>query len=441
MSITVVLLHLLFGRLAADFSSAKKSGTEWDEETLSLLQVRSSWKGGRDAYPSSEIDDGDTLHFKRDEPLTWPTQLQYPEFDIPIPIHIFVWSMAGFIPETHTSKFGNCTVDVATSKGFKTHLPSSPDYDISDADVVIFGLPNLVWAFPSNYILPRKKSASQMWVTTCEEPYYRAGGGKSDCRLMNDPATMQLMDVTSSYSMTSDVPALLESVYVEDLRMEPPDFSTRPHDELATVAVSDCTSHWRNSWLMDVMAEVNRTGHKVLSYGSCLHNAEEPRLEGAPSHIIGAWKDRDAARRFKLVVENTMQPWYVTEKIWNALAEGAVPVYMGPQEVKQMMPKGSFLYAQDFTTTQALVQRMLNFTPEDFKRANEWRQKPTSEWGMWETTWLTGRHTMLNRMCEKAAKQKLAGKPFKSGKTPAAHDLPCCSQDPLCCMNHTAKFF
>jgi len=237
--------------------------------------------------------------------------------------------------------------------------------------------------------------------------------------------------------MTSDLPVLIDSVYVEDLRMKP-DFSARPSNELATVAVSDCESEWRTNWLKEVMAEVNKTGHKVLSYGNCLHNAEEPLKDGAPRHSQHGWIDRAAARPFKLVAENSLQPWYVTEKIWNALAEGAVPVYLGPPEVKQMMPKGSFLFATDFPSTHALVQRMLQFTPQDFAEAHAWREKPTSEWGMWETTWLQGRNTMMNRFCELAAQEKLAGKSFKSGKTPVAHHLPCCSTDPSCCMNQTS---
>merc|ERR1740117_2420068 len=82
---------------------------------------------------------------------------------------------------------------------------------------------------------------------------------------------------------------------------------------------------------------------------------------------------------------------------------------------------------------------MLSFTPEDFRKANEWRQKPTSEWGMWEDVWMNGRHTMLSRMCEYAAKQKMSGKVFKSGDTPAAHNLDCCPADPTCCMNYSTR--
>lgn len=432
LSMMLAILPLTILKTVAELDKAA-----WEDATLSLLQVQSRWSGNKNIHSSSEINDGDGFSLTREEPMTWPEELQYPELDIPIPIRVFVWSLSGFIPETHTSKLGNCTVDTATSASFETHIPPSPEYDISNADVVIFGLPNMLWDFPNNYVLPRTKSANQMWVSMCEEPYKREGFQKADCRLMLDPDTMEFMDVASSYSMESDIPALLESVYVDDLRMAPPDFSNRPSDELATIAVSDCDSEWRNNWLKDMMAEVNKRGHKVLSYGSCLHNAEEPLNEEKPKIT---WKNRDASRPFKLVAENTLQPWYVTEKIWLALAEGAMPVYFGPPQVKQMLPPGSFLYAGDFPSTQSLVQRMLDFTPADFEKANAWRSKPTSSWGMWETTWMKGRHTIVNRLCEFAAKQKLAGKLFKSGETPAAHDLPCCltdpsRTDPSCCLS------
>jgi len=421
-----MLSHIAANLHSIEIAAKSVAAQVWDEEGLSLLQLHTS----KHLRPSNY---GEAIGLGKDEPMTWPDNLDYPAFNIPFPIRIFVWSFAGFLPETGTSQLGNCTVDF-TTKSIDMHIPTS-DYDVSDADVLLFGLPNMIWEFPKNYILPKEKSAKQMWITTCEEPVKRTGLSKADCRLLQDNATMEMMDFTSSYDMLSDVPALFDSVYFEDLKTMPPDFSVNPSDELATLAVSDCESTWRNTWLEEVMAEVEKTGHKVLSYGECLHNTKEPREAGKPKHKIQGWIDREAARPFKLVAENVLQPWYVTEKIWNALAEGSVPVYLGPPEVKEMMPEGSFIYADDFPSTQALVQRMLDFTPEDFAKAHAWREKPTSEWGMWETTWMQGRHTMMNRICEFAAKQMTEGKQFKSGVTPAAHDLPCCPEDPSCCKN------
>jgi len=416
---TIILTHV----------AAKSIQSElWEEDGLHLLQLKS-----REIKSFRPSNDTDVVGLGKDEPLKWPEQLQYPQFNIPIPIRIFVWSFAGFLPDTQTGEAANCTVDYTSRDKFDLHIPPSPDYDISDADVVLFGLPNMLWGFPGNYILPREKSASQMWVTTCEEPYKRDGLSKSDCRLMLDEPTMDIMDASSSYDMLSDIPTLFDTVYVEDLLKGSPDFSARPSDELATLALSDCDSDWRNTWLEEIMTEINNTGYKVLSYGTCFHNTEE--YPGEDPNTVHGWMNRAGARRFKLVAENVLQSWYVTEKIWNALAEGAVPVYLGPPEVKQMVPKGSFLYADDFPSTQALVQRMVDFTSEDFAKAQAWRQKPTSEWGMWEDSWLRGRHTMMNRFCEEAAKQKMAGTLFKSGTTPVAHDLSCCPEDPSCCMN------
>jgi len=425
-----LLLHTAANLLLIQIAANSVSDHVLGEEGLSLLQLKSTWHAQRHLHPSNYSD---AIGLGRDEPQTWPEELEYPAFSIPVPIRIFVWSFAGFLPDTHTSQLGNCTIDF-TARNLPMHIPKS-DYDVSDADVVLFGLPNMVWDFPTNYILPKKKSSSQMWITTCEEPYKRPGLSKSDCRLIQDKATMDMMDFTSSYDILSDVPALFDTVYVEDLHITPPDFSVYPSDELATLAVSDCDSPWRNTWLEDVMAEIEKTGHTVLSYGECFHNTEEPRDSGEPMHKIHGWIDREAARPFKLVSENVLQPWYVTEKIWDALAEGSVPVYHGPPEVYQMMPEGSFIYANDFPSTEALVQRMLDFTPHDFAEAHAWREKPTSEWGMWEKTWMKGRHTMMNRICEFAAEKKMAGKEFKSGVTPAAHDLACCPADPSCCMN------
>jgi len=413
---------------------AVKSTTDefWQEESVSLLQFKATRQASRDLRPSNDTN---VVHLGRDEPMKWPDELEYPVFNIPIPIHIFIWSFAGFLPSTGTSQMGNCTVDYS-SQQLENQMPMSPDYDISDADVVLFAVPNMLWAWPTRYVFPREKKADQMWITSCEEPFHRDELAY-DCRLVQDEATMELMDATSSYDASADIQTLFDTVYVEDLKKGPPDFSATPSDELATVAHSDCATDFRNSWLEEIMAEIAKTGHKVLSYGRCFHNTDE--FGPGEDSYVHPWMDRAAARPFKLVGENVLQPWYVTEKIWNALAEGSVPVYLGAPEVKQMLPEGSFLYADDFPSTQALVQRMLDFTPEDFAKAHAWRDKPTSEWGIWKDTWLYGRHTMMNRICEFAAKQKMEGKEFKSGTTPAAHDLPCCPADPTCCLNGQSK--
>merc|ERR1719265_691152 len=68
------------------------------------------------------------------------------------------------------------------------------------------------------------------------------------------------------------------------------------------------------------------------------------------------WVNRCAALPFALVAENTDDvQWYVTEKLWVALLNGAIPVYAGPEEAKDIMPPGSTIFASDYESTEGLA--------------------------------------------------------------------------------------
>lgn len=62
--------------------------------------------------------------------------------------------------------------------------------------------------------------------------------------------------------------------------------------------------------------------------------------------------------RFALAYENSADPGYCTEKIADAFAAGAVPVYWGDPEVKGEFNPESFLCAADYPDENALIQAM-----------------------------------------------------------------------------------
>lgn len=47
--------------------------------------------------------------------------------------------------------------------------------------------------------------------------------------------------------------------------------------------------------------------------------------------------------RFTLVIENCIFPGYVTEKIFDAMLAGTIPVYLGAPDIEDFVPKGSFV--------------------------------------------------------------------------------------------------
>lgn len=339
----------------------------------------------------------------------WPDSVKLPTYNVTRPLFVVLWTDYVFLSLQSAKNTPNCTFDMLYDK----HMPvdggviSDPDFDLSNVDVVLFSLPRLVnrtSTRPPSYILPRKKREGQLWIALCAEPSDRGESG-IDCRLKHDRATMDLMDGYSSFSLHSDFPAVQDPIHEDVLRMPAPEFGARERREhtqaLATATVSDCAEGERKRWLDEIMHVFDAKGHKnaVLSYGNCLHNAEEPAVGEER-----VWINRNASRPFKFVAENTIEPWYVTEKVWDALGEGAIPVYWGPPEVKRFVPPDSIIYARDFNSTEAVVDRMLSFTAEDFSRARAWKKKPTSEWGGWAEAWRFSHATLLPRICEGAAR-------------------------------------
>ena len=69
--------------------------------------------------------------------------------------------------------------------------------------------------------------------------------------------------------------------------------------------------------------------------------------------------------RFSLIIENTISPWYFTEKLLNCFAVGTIPIYLGASEIHNFFnPQGiiKFLNKKDFLyqVIPALSERLYN---------------------------------------------------------------------------------
>jgi len=284
------------------------------------------------------------------------------------------------------------------------YVISDKTTDINAYDVVLFYLPYMMrtdWKSS----LPVTKKEGQLWIATCGEPMFREETFM-DCRLANDTAFMQHMDGFSSYSGTSDYPSFFDTPSEQQMRLSPPNFAERG-DELMTLSLSDCYNEERNAFMqtfLDEFKDMNRSS-AILSYGKCFNNAEEPDKKscGEPTYD-DPWTNRCSSRPFKMVAENSFDPWYISEKIWGAFFEGAIPIYYGPKEAKRLVPPGSVVFADDYEGPAALARAILAFTEEDIKKAHAWKTLPQSEWNEWSEARRNGHVTLLPRICEAAAR-------------------------------------
>lgn len=341
-------------------------------------------------------------------------------FDVPHSVKIVSWTGQFAMDKSVLQKVApRCTFeelphsdkDITYIRGHKAccdweFVISDPETDISDADVVMFYLP-YVQRTDWRKSMPSTKKPGQMWIATCGEPMSRPETGM-DCSLAMDKDFMEQIDGLASFQDWAEFPVFNDPPNEELMRWPLPDFAVRGQ-ELATMAISDCAGGERAEWLNALLNELEKRGRgdAVLSYGFCRHNAEEPTHE-CPEHTkwFDGWSNRCASRPFKFVGENEIEPWYITEKIWDAYWEGAIPVYWGPDEVKQLVPPESMIFWRDYESPSALVDALLAFTEADFQRMTAWKTKPVSEWGNYTEARRLSHATLLPRLCEAAAKSK-----------------------------------
>lgn len=87
----------------------------------------------------------------------------------------------------------------------------------------------------------------------------------------------------------------------------------------------------------------------VRSYGACARNAAWPKgHEKDKAHVT-------RLSRFCVAYENSADADYVTEKLFDCLAGGAVPIVWGGEHVREFVPPGGGLFVDDFDSVDKLA--------------------------------------------------------------------------------------
>jgi hypothetical protein len=73
--------------------------------------------------------------------------------------------------------------------------------------------------------------------------------------------------------------------------------------------------------------------------------------------------------RFVVCYENTSTPGYISEKLFDCLFAGCVPVYLGEPNIRQVIPEGCFIDRKAFATDAELADFL---TQMPYKRYSEY---------------------------------------------------------------------
>lgn len=86
--------------------------------------------------------------------------------------------------------------------------------------------------------------------------------------------------------------------------------------------------------------------------------------------------------KFYLAFENSQNQGYVTEKVWQALVMGAIPIYWGAPDIDEFLPDpDAVIRVRDFKSSRALAEyvRLLMGSSDAYLKHMKWRKKPLPE--------------------------------------------------------------
>lgn len=121
---------------------------------------------------------------------------------------------------------------------------------------------------------------------------------------------------------------------------------------MAAAFISNCGGSERNQW---INAMVN-AGVSVDSYGGCVLGKQVTGPRGDYDHKMNVM----SKYKFGMAMENSRGPDYVTEKLFQVLAAGAVPLHLGVPDVHKFGPaKKSIISIHDFKTPEEMAAYLI----------------------------------------------------------------------------------
>lgn len=226
----------------------------------------------------------------------------------------------------------------------------------AESDVVVFHIPT---APPTFTTIPKR--SSQMWIAFSME---------SD---VNYPQQgnlhfMQRFDLTMTYRCDSDLPVgYLGRWHLEALLTRP---SLKTAESPAVYFASNPSDRCgREDYVRELMHYL-----PVDSYGASLNNKKLLEDTGRASKLATI-----ARYKFTLAFENSITKDYVTEKFFDSLIAGSVPVYRGAPNINEFAPgERCFIDASRFPGARELAEYLLYLDKDEAKYAAclDWKTRP-----------------------------------------------------------------
>jgi len=226
------------------------------------------------------------------------------------------------------------------------------------AGCVVFDIPRLTRRdFRILPVLHALRPRSQVWVAFSLE-------SSENYPMLDNASFMKLFDYEMSYRRKADI-------WTPYLRGQLPllqKTTIRPKTNCCTAFLS---SPYNKSRRLQILFELMRY-IRVDSYGKIYQTSRLSEDKGWETKL-----DIIAHCKFTIAFENCIGVDYVTEKLYQPLVTGSIPVYLGAPNVDEFSPgDNSFLNVSDFKSVKELAEFMKSTDGSAF---HEWRNRPIRE--------------------------------------------------------------
>ena len=253
---------------------------------------------------------------------------------------------------------------------------------LPEADAVVFHIPDM------GDIDKLPKSAGQIWVAWSME-------SEAHYPQLLDPGFMARFDLRMTYHLDADIVAPYFMLMVDELRTPP-----CPKSELACYFSSSGNDHsGRTAYVRELMRHM-----EVHSYGHTLRNRVLEEDKGTETKLKTI-----AGYKFTLAFENASTVDYVTEKLFEPLMAGSVPVYLGAPNVAEFAPgEHCFIDVNDFEGPEELAVYLKRLDNDEaaYREYLTWKTRPLRR--RFRELLETQRKHPFARLCEKI--QEIRGK-------------------------------
>lgn len=224
------------------------------------------------------------------------------------------------------------------------------------AKVVVFHIPTLTSELEDDLDKPE----GQLWVAwtlECEDNF----------PIIKNPEFTELFDYWISYHQDADV---VQSYYKYDyikLLHQPVNIESKQKDVCMLISSQFNNSH-RQEYLQSLMQHL-----QIDSYGKLFNNKKLEEDTGRDSKLA-------LYKQYKFVIafENACATDYVTEKFFDPLISGAVPVYLGAPNIDNFVPgEHCFINVNDFPSPKELADYITKCCndPKEYQSFFQWKQK------------------------------------------------------------------